>query len=132
MAGFSTARRITLVVFFVISGFLPFALIDIGFLAVLLLLINYMLSMLYSAPPTRLKEKMLWGVFADGYWAHGLPTLFIAEEFSTLADGSIERILPFIITATIWAFLFGLRGILIHQIWDLQNDDTSGLITFVT
>jgi hypothetical protein len=75
---------------------------------------------LYCVPPFRLKTRGLLGVIADASGAHLFPTL-VAALLSLRAAG--EAIDPIWIAAlAAWAFGCGLRGILWHQLHDLETD----------
>lgn len=103
-----------------------------GTLAIILLAINYLLPTLYSAPPLRLKERGLWGILSDAAGAHLIPTLFVAATFLHLSTAPQTNALTFSIVAAAWAFFAGVRGILLHQLWDLDNDLNAGVSTLVT
>jgi hypothetical protein len=94
-------------------------------------LIFYTLSIatffLYYVPFFRLKEKGFWGVIADSLGSHVFPAVFV---FLCLI--SLEIILKFEYCIFLfWLFFFGVRGILIHQYADLENDKKSNTNTFV-
>jgi 1,4-dihydroxy-2-naphthoate octaprenyltransferase len=92
--------------------------------AFLLYLGNWLVFTLYSVPPFRLKSRGLSGVLADACGGLLMPTLWAA----LLADPQPAGI--FIGPLAIWAFSFGLRGILYHQASDFAADQTSGVSTF--
>ena len=83
---------------------------------------------LYSLPPFRLKVRGLAGVFADAAGAHLFPTLLAV----VLAFRSMGRSVdPYWLgTVAIWALAYGLRGILWHQLNDLENDRIARVPTF--
>ena len=84
---------------------------------------------LYSLPPVRLKVRGLAGVLADAAGAHLLPA-FLATVIVFRFAGI--RPDPFWLTATgVWAFAYGLRGILWHQLADEAADRAAGVRTFV-
>jgi 4-hydroxybenzoate polyprenyltransferase len=98
----------------------------------LLLLIPYLGAWLafslYSIPPFRLKGKGGWGVLADASGAHLFPTLLVLGLVFRWHGEAVNWM--WYLTASVWAFCFGLRGILWHQLSDLQNDNEIGLPTF--
>jgi 4-hydroxybenzoate polyprenyltransferase len=84
---------------------------------------------LYSVPPFRLKSRGIPGVVADAAGAHLFPAL-VATLLALRASGN--RIDPVWIAAVaVWALGCGLRGILWHQIHDLESDRRAGVRTFV-
>jgi 4-hydroxybenzoate polyprenyltransferase len=83
---------------------------------------------LYSVPPFRFKQRGLLGVIADAAGAHLFPTL-VAAFLCTYATGRESD--PLWIGAVgAWAFACGVRGILWHQLADLENDCKAGVRTF--
>lgn len=85
---------------------------------------------LYSIPPFRLKTRGVLGVFADAFGAHVFPTLFVFSGMVEFLDREPGATIFFILG--VWAFSYGMRGILWHQFSDLQNDKISGIKTFAS
>jgi tetratricopeptide (TPR) repeat protein/4-hydroxybenzoate polyprenyltransferase/2-polyprenyl-3-methyl-5-hydroxy-6-metoxy-1,4-benzoquinol methylase len=132
MAQFLPWQRFLFCLLFVATGFALPILMKFGTLAIILLAINYLLPTLYSAPPLRLKERGIWGILSDAAGAHLVPTLFVAATFLHLSTAPQPNALTFSVIAAAWAFFAGVRGILLHQLWDRDNDINSGISTFVT
>ena len=132
MAQFLPWQRFLFCLLFVATGFAVPILMKFGTLAIILLAINYLLPTLYSAPPLRLKERGIWGIFSDAAGAHLVPTLFVATTFLHLSTTPQPNAVTFSIVAAAWAFCAGVRGILLHQLWDRDNDLNAGISTFVT
>lgn len=131
MARLAGGQRFGLCTLFAGLGFAPWLLVDFGPAAALILALNYALPLAYSIPPVRLKERDAWGVVADASGVHAVPTLFVVAALTNLAATSREMGLRLAITATTWALLVGLRGILIHQLWDHERDSRAGVRTMV-
>jgi 4-hydroxybenzoate polyprenyltransferase len=83
---------------------------------------------LYSLPPFRLKARGLWGVLADASGAHLFPTLVAMLAAFRAADRPLDPV--WIAAGAAWAFGYGLRGILWHQLSDRDNDRAAGVRTF--
>ncbi|MEA2568299.1 MAG: hypothetical protein QOI24_300 [Acidobacteriota bacterium] len=83
---------------------------------------------LYSLPPFRFKIRGLAGVLCDASGAHLFPTL-VAVILAFRAAGRDVSI-PWIVSVGVWAFAYGLRGILWHQLTDVDNDRSAGVRTF--
>lgn len=83
---------------------------------------------LYSLPPFRFKNRGLAGVVCDASGAHVFPTLVAV----ILAFRGAGRPIDIVWLASVgaWAFGSGLRGILWHQLTDLENDWRAGVRTF--
>ncbi|TXC74343.1 hypothetical protein FSZ31_06510 [Sphingorhabdus soli] len=88
----------------------------------------WVVFMLYSLPPIRLKARGLAGVLADATGAHLLPTLLALQ----LVWPPAMLIADPLWTGTVltWSLAYGLRGILSHQLLDLANDRAVALGTF--
>jgi hypothetical protein len=83
---------------------------------------------LYSCPPFRLKSRGSWGIAADASGAHLFPTLVAALLCFRATGGPVEPV--WLLAVSAWAFACGLRGILWHQLWDLENDRNASVKTF--
>lgn len=83
---------------------------------------------LYSLPPFRWKTRGILGVFCDASGAHLFPTL-VAVILAHRAAGSPVS-MSWMISVGAWALANGIRGILWHQLTDLENDRHAGVRTF--
>jgi 4-hydroxybenzoate polyprenyltransferase len=111
---------------------LPGAAVAFGWRGEPLLLSLYLASWaaftLYSLRPFRLKGRGVLGLLADASGAHLFPSLLAA---AVACGGAARRADAFWFAAVgAWALSFGLRGILWHQLFDLNNDEKIGLSTF--
>jgi len=83
---------------------------------------------LYSLPPVRLKGRGVFGLIADASGAHLFPTLFavclVYRWYGKPVDPSWFALVA------VWSLSCGLRGILWHQLTDLDNDAQIHLRTF--
>ncbi len=84
---------------------------------------------LYCAPPFRLKTRGVLGVIADACGAHLFPTLVAALLALRAGEKAVDPV--WIGAVAAWAFGCGLRGILWHQLHDLENDRKAAVQTFV-
>ena len=132
MAQFSPWQRALFCLALAVLGFSLPILMHFGTVAIALLGINYLLPTLYSAPPFRFKEKGILGIVSDAAGAHAIPTLFIATTFAHLVAASSLQATGLAIAAIAWSFFAGIRGILLHQLWDRDDDLRSGVKTLVT
>ena len=83
---------------------------------------------LYSLPPFRLKERGLLGVLADAAGAHLFPALVAVLLAYRAAVQPPDPMWVGIVG--VWAFANGVRGILWHQLADLEHDRAAGVRTF--
>ena len=132
MAQFSPWQRALFCLASVVLGFSLPILMHFGTLPIALLGINYLLPTLYSAPPFRFKEKGILGIISDAAGAHAIPTLFITATFSHLVTAPPLQAKGLAIIVTAWSFFAGIRGILLHQLWDRSDDLRSSVKTLVT
>jgi hypothetical protein len=69
---------------------------------------------------------------ADAAGAHAVPSLFVVIATVNIAPVHGASFRALAVAATAWAFFTGLRGIMIHQVWDLENDLRAGTTTLAT
>lgn len=131
IAALSISQRILLCISLAVAGLVPWLLTSFSTQSALLLTGIYTLLTVYSAPPLRLKERGFWGVLTDAAAVHAVPTLFVATVLSQITNLPQPESVALATVATLWAALVGIRGIVLHQIWDRENDIASGVNTLV-
>lgn len=97
----------------------------------ILLATEFLLFILYSAPPFRFKERGILGPIADALYAHVNPALLAAVTFNELAIFPTANLEYWLIALCLFQFGLGMRNILLHQLKDYENDLTSGAKTWV-
>jgi UbiA prenyltransferase family len=83
---------------------------------------------LYSLPPFRWKARGILGVIADASGAHLFPTLVAVVVTFRWAGRPVS--VPWMVAVGAWAFMNGLRGILWHQLSDVEHDRRAMVRTF--
>ena len=83
---------------------------------------------LYSLSPIRLKNRGAWGVLADASGAHLFPTLLAVTLVYRWSLKPFDAI--WFASVGVWSLSFGIRGIMWHQLNDLDYDDKINLRTF--
>lgn len=83
---------------------------------------------LYSIAPFRFKTRGILGVLCDASGAHLFPTLVAVLLAFREARRPPEA--AWLIAVAVWAFCYGLRGILWHQLSDREHDRDAGVRTF--
>lgn len=81
----------------------------------------------YSIPPFRLKERGTAGVLCDAAGELLFPALaavFLAARAAHEAVGTV-----WMASVALWALAYGLRGIVWHQLTDVDNDRVAGFST---
>ncbi|MDB9315599.1 phytanoyl-CoA dioxygenase family protein [Spirulina sp. CS-785/01] len=132
MASLSRGQQTVLTLGLAALGLVPWWWIGFKANSGILLAAIYLLLTVYPAPPLRLKERFVFGAVADAATVHAVPTLLVATVFANLAVPSSPSNNLLAIIATSWAFAVGIRGILLHQMWDRDNDLKSGIQTLAT
>jgi|CXWL01.1.fsa_nt_gi hypothetical protein len=84
---------------------------------------------LYSLPPFRFKARGVAGIISDTSGANLLPVLFAAAIATNVAGAEQDWL--WLSAVGGWAFAYGLRGILWHQLVDAEADHIGGVGTFV-
>jgi 4-hydroxybenzoate polyprenyltransferase len=130
MALVGTSGRIGLVVVTLAVGLVPFVWLPHRGAVIGLITLEVVLLVAYSVPPTRLKERAAAGVACDAIYAYLIPIALTLATFG--ARPGTPTIAWWVTTPTlIWAFLMGVRGIVSHQVIDLDNDRRAGVDTLV-
>jgi 4-hydroxybenzoate polyprenyltransferase len=75
---------------------------------------------IYSVPPIRLKEQGLIGVLCISLGEHVLPALLATMLVAECSGCKVSTV--WLAAVICWSAAFGLRGILWHQLSDLDND----------
>ncbi len=131
MAKVPPALRVVIVAALAVLGLLPWLAIHLEPPAMAALAGVYLIPLLYSPHPIRLKERTLLGPLADASNAFALPALFMIALFAPLGPASGPPALM-VVGALAWSYGFGLRAILAHQLADADNDRETGTRTAVT
>lgn len=84
---------------------------------------------LYSVPPFRFKQRGLAGLVCDATGANVVPAVLATLLCARALDQTLSP--HWIAAIAIWSLMFGLRGILWHQIGDLDADRRANTSTFV-
>jgi len=79
-----------------------------------LLILEFVLLVIYSAPPFRLKNHIS-GVLVDALYSRVVPVLTVLSLGDMLP-------LPSLLLVSIWMLLAGIRNIFLHQVNDMEND----------
>jgi 4-hydroxybenzoate polyprenyltransferase len=132
LSKYTKKQSFTLLILFVISGFLPAVFIEYDPLAITLLFLNYLAATFYSAPPVRFKERGVLGIVFASVAQRAIPTLFVNAGFAGSIATEHQREIYLVLTEMAWAFMVGVRWIVIHQLRDEKNDILSDVKTFVT
>ena len=94
-----------------------------------ILCLEYLLFILYSQPPIRLKSRGIFGAMADSTYAYVNSNMVAALLFSSLSKGYLPSL--YLVLLVAWTFTMGLRQILFHQLIDANRDLSEGINTFV-
>lgn len=122
-----SSQKLTLL-FVVLFGVLGYAFYSL--ISQPLALVFYVLTLLvysaYSFPPIRLKNRGIWGLWADACGANLFIALFaVAYLFN---DSNRAGWICYLEIGFI-TFIFGIRGIIWHQFHDKKNDEKAGVQT---
>ena len=131
LASFSAPVRVvfvTIPLLIGIAAWLPF--IDrVG--ATILLTLQIVALILYSAPPFRLKNCGLAGVLTDAFYGHINPVFITLAAFIPYYIKISPSVITFFAILFLAVMLKGIRNILLHQIDDRKKDKRAGTATFV-
>ncbi len=124
----STRRMWSIIVLSAIAA-LGLAMVSAGISGALVTAGALLLSLGYSIPPLRTKERGWLGVFSDALAAHVFPAMLaiLIASYQSLRTPS----LPLVLAVALWSLATGLRGILSHQLQSEAHDRSAGLVTVV-
>lgn len=131
MARFSPRVRVAVIGVFAAAGAVPWAFVSLDRRAAAALAVIYLLPLLYSTRPVRLKERPVLGPIADASNAFAVPALFSIALYAPLGDSRGPEALM-VVGALCWTYGLGLRAILLHHVDDAAYDRSSGTYTLVT
>jgi hypothetical protein len=83
---------------------------------------------LYSLPPFRFKERGAAGVLCDAAGEQLFPALVAVLLACRGAQRAVSG--AWVASVAVWALSYGLRGIVWHQLTDVDNDRAAGFRTF--
>jgi hypothetical protein len=121
---------VAVIVAFALVGALPWFWLRLEWPALLALAGIYLVPLLYSVEPVRVKERHILGPLADASNAFMLPALFTIGLFAPLGEPTGPALLM-VVGAVCWTLGFGLRAIVKHQVDDAGLDRAIGTKTLV-
>lgn len=96
--------------------------------SIIMYIVPWIAFSLYSFPPFRLKNRGIWGIFADASGSHIFTSLLMVSSMTYFIAQPIDWLW---FTGTgLWALCYGIRGILWHQFQDRLNDISANVKTF--
>jgi 4-hydroxybenzoate polyprenyltransferase len=122
---FSISKRTAFLLFTVLLALTPWILLPYSKYTIYFLGLEFVLILIYSLPPIRLKTKGFLGALADSAYAYAIPASLAYYTFSLLALSENRKIELDILILFIWQLFSGLYNIAIHQMEDFSNDKQS-------
>jgi 4-hydroxybenzoate polyprenyltransferase len=124
----TSKNQISILIFSLFISFIPWTFNDWGITSFLALFVCFLFPLTYSAPPLRTKERGVLGVTWDSLGAIALPSVFVVlSTYNTTNNLNLSHVFLFFS----WTFVYGVRGILSHQLKDEKYDSISKISTFV-
>jgi len=93
-----------------------------------LVILEYILLLIYSFPPFRLKERGFVGIITDSLYAYFIPSLILLTFLSSFTEVQFL----FWIFLPLFGLVLGISNILNHQLEDFDNDIITQTKTFST
>ena len=122
-----------LMLFFLALAILPWIFFfPVNTFSLILLGSEFLLFILYSLPPFRLKERGWWGILCDAGYAHALPAVLAGVTFLQMGANEYTLNRWYLWALASWQFVLGIRNILLHQLGDFEKDLKTGTQTQVT
>jgi len=107
---------------FIFLGWVPWIFLPHNKINLTLLFMLYLLFILYSRPPIRLKDKKILGILTDSLYAHFIPCIITIYTFCLIGNSLPFSIVSLFAPLLLWQFLLGIRNISLHQLMDLTHD----------
>ena len=107
----------------------PWLFLPKSWISFVLIATQFVLFIVYSVPPVRLKERGVAGIIADALYAHGVPSVLAAYTFALAAHYLFP--LTDILLLFAWQTISGIRNILLHLAEDIEADKKAGSKNFV-
>jgi 4-hydroxybenzoate polyprenyltransferase len=126
------ATKLFYLLFFFILSFFPWLFLPVTKLNFSLFCLQFLLLTLYSLKPFRLKRFPIPGVILDAFYNNVVILFVIITTLTIIADRSRQVNCWLMAVVFAWAFIKGLRGILLHQVSDRKPDLIANNRTLVT
>ncbi|HXH20212.1 MAG TPA: UbiA family prenyltransferase [Chitinophagales bacterium] len=128
-SGHSTARKIFTLGLLLMLGLLPWFIFYEASTLHFLVLVVFLLFVLYSVPPVRLKNRGFWGIFSDTLYAHAIPAVVVSLAITEEAQMT-DKTFNLMLIIFVWQFFTGFRNIAFHQFEDFEQDRLTGTHTW--
>jgi 1,4-dihydroxy-2-naphthoate octaprenyltransferase len=132
VGGLGIPARIGLAVLLLALSFLPWLYLQSDWLTWALMGFQFLLYIIYSFQPFRLKEKGWGGIICDALYGLAVPAMIALLTFDKIVPSRFLHFRWFLVVLFVALVLKGFRNILLHQLDDRHNDRQSGMSTFVT
>jgi len=131
IAGLTKLQQLAILLFILLLAFLPWLYLPLRKSNAPFLILQFVLFILYSVLPFRLKERGFVGVLTDALYAHINPSLLAALTFIIITGKSVLELRYYLLFLILWQLFLGIRNIVQHQITDKANDSNANVRTFV-
>lgn len=125
LANLATGLRAGLAGSALLVGLVPWLFLEQRRGALAVLGLEVFLLVAYSVPPLRLKGRVWAGALADAGYAFAVPFLLVVLALGPRPGPSKGELL--LVALGAWGLLLGLRGILQHQLDDVEADRAAGI-----
>lgn len=132
IAGLTRWQQLAILMVILLFALLPWLYLPLQKTNAPFLLLQFVLFLIYSVPPFRLKERGFAGVLTDALYAHINPALLASLTFIIITGKLIEELRYYLLFLILWQLFLGIRNIVQHQIADVANDNQAKVNTFVT
>ncbi|OWY18233.1 hypothetical protein C7N43_27010 [Sphingobacteriales bacterium UPWRP_1] len=131
IAGLNPLQKVVILLIILLLALLPWMYLPLERTNAPFLLLQFVLFIIYSIPPFRLKERGLAGVLTDALYAHINPSLLAALTFISITGKPVWELRYYLLFLILWQLFLGIRNIVQHQITDKANDNQAQVQTFV-
>jgi len=126
---FSTISKLLIFLILLALSIVPWVFIlPTDTIIITLLVSQITLFIIYSCSPIRAKRIPFLGLVLDAIYANVIPVNLAFYTACLYFKIEISGVLFLLLVA--WAFLYGMRGIIVHHYFDRENDEISGEYNF--
>jgi colanic acid/amylovoran biosynthesis glycosyltransferase len=132
LTGLTSIQRFFFLLIAVVAALIPWFFLPKTFITFILLGTEFLLVIVYSTPPIRLKTKGFVGVLTDALYAYAIPAVLAYFTFSLLGKNHTNVVSLNFFFLFLWQFFSGIYNMCIHQLEDFDNDIATKTNTWAT
>lgn len=123
-----SGKTMFLILLSIFFSFFPWFFFQQKWSVIIFVTFAFLIFLLYSVPFFRFKERKLLGIISDALYAYLIPSFIIFYFDQNQSIDFQMQMIQFVLL--LWVSLVGVQQIVIHQLCDLKNDQSTGTRTW--